>query len=284
MRLNQKGFHLLPILLILVVVSFVGFVGWSVVNKDNTKDDVKSVNDGSGQAANEDKSGANSEVTWSWGGESWKPSATPAPECEAGPTFKMPVDVSKVTAVLYPGQTRGGNYKAHGGFLFADSKQAEIDVSIPIDSHLVKASRYIEQGEIQYFMVFSVPCGFVYRFDHLLTLTPEFQEIMDKLPKAEANNSKTTNIQPAVAFKAGTKVASGVGFKTNTSVDFGVYDVRQPNEASKQADYAAQRAQFKEFDYYGTCFLEYLDQSSETRLSALPGGDGVAGKTSDYCK
>jgi hypothetical protein len=167
--------------------------------------------------------------------------------------------------------------------LFGNSKQSEVTVTAPIDSSLIKASRYIEQGEVQYFMVLSVPCGFAYRFDHLLTLTPEFQAIMDKLPPAEVNNSRTTNIQPAVKVAKGTKIATAVGFKTNTSVDFGVYDLRSPNIASKQDDYATKRAQFKEFDYYGVCFLDYLESSVGAKLKALPGGDGSAGKTSDYC-
>lgn len=282
-KLNSHGFHFVPVIIGLVVLLVIGLVGWRVMGADKIKDDVKSVNDGSSQKATEQESRSD-EITWSWSGSSWGASSQPAPDCGEGPEFASPVDVSKVTAVLYPGQTRGGNYKAHGGFLFSDSKQADIDVTIPIDSHLVKASRYIEQGEVQYFMVFTLPCGFAYRFDHLQTLTPEFQSIMDKLPKAEVNNSKTTAIEPAVAVKAGTKVATGVGFKTNTSVDFGVYDLRATNKASRNASYAAQRAQYKEFDFYGVCFLDYLDSSTEGSLRSLPGGDAQSGKSSDYCK
>ena len=39
------------------------------------------------------------------------------PSCPT-PLLQTPVDLSKVTSILYPGQERGGNYKAHGGFGF----------------------------------------------------------------------------------------------------------------------------------------------------------------------
>lgn len=282
-KLNQSGFYTIPVLLVIVVIVSIGFVSWRVMSKNGENDNIQSINDGSSQNPTGDSSSTDDAI-WSWGGDKWMASGGTAPGCGDGPNFKAPIDVTKTTAVLYPGQKRGGDYKAHGGFLFANSKQTEVDVVTPIDSHLIKASRYIELGEVQYFMVFSVPCGFAYRFDHLQTLTPEFQAIMDKLPKAEVNNSQTTSIQPAVAVKAGTKIATGVGFKTNTTVDFGIYDVRQPNSVSKQSSYAAEHAQTKEFDYYGVCFLEYLESSAKATLSALPGGDQVAGKTSDYCR
>lgn len=284
LRSQAKGSALLPVIAIVGVILIAGLVLWAMSSRDKKKNDIISINDGSSSTLSNEKSSSNADVTWSWGGDKWLASSQPVPDCGAGPEFKTPVEISKATAVLYPGETRGGNYKAHGGFLFANSKQSDIEVTIPIDSHLIKASRYIELGEIQYFLVFSVPCGFAYRFDHLLTLTPEFQAIADSLPKPEVNNSETTNIQPAKAFKAGTKVATAVGFKTNTSMDFGVYDVRQPNASSKQSDYAAQRAQFKEFDYYGVCFMDYFNKSVSAQLRALPGADGLAGKKSDYCK
>lgn len=275
-RLNCKGFGIIEGALLISLLVAVGAIGWYSYSKmQNNKES-------QGELSN--NSEASSDVTWSWGGDKWATSGGSAPDCGDGPEFKMPVDLNKVTSVLYPGQTRGGNYKAHGGFLFGGSQQNEIDVVAPIDSHLTKASRYIEQGEVQYFMVFSVPCGFAYRFDHLQTLTPEFQAVMDKLPEPEVDNSRTTNISPAIKVKAGDKIATGVGFKTNTSVDFGVYDVRKPNDASKRSDFAKEHANFKEFDYYGVCFLNYFDSSTTSLLKALPGGDQSAGKTSDYCE
>ena len=275
-RLNPKGFGIIEGIIIISMLVAIGVIGWYSYSKmqDNKNAD-------GGTSNNSEKS---SDVIWTGNGEGWSSTGGTAPDCGDGPEFKMPVDISKVTSVLYPGQKRGGNYKAHGGFLFGGSKQNEVDVVVPIDSHLTKASRYIEQGEVQYFMVFSVPCGFAYRFDHLLTLTPEFQAVMDKLPKPEVNNSRTTNIDPALKVKQGTKIATGVGFKTNTGVDFGVYDVRHPNEASKRSDFAKEHANFKEFDYYGVCFLNYFDSSTTSLLKALPGGDQSAGKTSDYCE
>ena len=43
--------------------------------------------------------------------------ASPRSSCPA-PLLQTPVDLSKVTSILYPGQERGGNYKAHGVFGF----------------------------------------------------------------------------------------------------------------------------------------------------------------------
>ena len=77
--------------------------------------------------------GSTATVTWAFGGSSWTASGT-APSCPSPLTFTLPVDVSKVTAVLYPGQTRGGNYKAHGGFRFADGTNTAITVTAPMSA------------------------------------------------------------------------------------------------------------------------------------------------------
>lgn len=275
MKLNKKGFSFIELIILVVVFASVGVLGWYGYSR------VQNNKSGNGQSNNDS---SNKEVVWRGSGDGWSATGGEAPDCGTGPEFEMPVDIDKVTAVLYPGQKRGGDYKAHGGFLFGNNQQNEIDVRIPIDSHLIKASRYIEQGEVQYFMVFSVPCGFAYRFDHLLTLTPEFQVIMKQLPEARVDDSRTTDIQPAIKVSKGTKIATGVGFKTNTGVDFGVYDVRQPNASSNQSDYAKEHANNKEFNYYGVCFIDYLDETTATTLKSLPGGDSNSGKTSDYCK
>ncbi|MEK7621420.1 MAG: hypothetical protein AAB395_03655 [Patescibacteria group bacterium] len=274
MSKNQRGFHIIEILIAVVVIGLLGFVVWRFVLSSN-KD---SQNDNSASKA--------SSVTWAWDGNSWQAQGGTAPTCDPKPEFKMPADTDKVTSVLYPGQQRSTGYKTHGGFLFANSKNEDIDVTIPIDSALIKASRYIEKGDVQYFMVFTLPCGYAYRFDHLRTLTPKFQAIMDKLPEPKVDDSRTTPIEPAIAVKAGEKVATGVGFKKelqNTSMDLGIYDLRQPNVASKNSAYASKHADEKEFAFYGVCFLDYFDSDTASKLNALPAADQAAGKTSDYC-
>src|SRR3989344_3401087 len=89
--------------------------------------------------------------------------------------FQMPVDMRKVTSMLYPGQYRGGDYKAHGGFRFDHSRPDEIQVIAPYDAEVIAGARYPVNGEIQYTFDFAHPCGIRYRFGHLLTLAPKFQ-------------------------------------------------------------------------------------------------------------
>ena len=89
--------------------------------------------------------------------------------------FQMPVDIKKVTSILYPGQYRGGDYKPHGGFRFDNSRPDEIKVIAPYNAEVTAGARYPVNGEIQYTFDFSHPCGIRYRFGHLLTLSPKFQ-------------------------------------------------------------------------------------------------------------
>lgn len=284
LKQNQQGFHAVSVIVAILVIAILGFVGWRVMGSNKPKEAVKSVNDGSSQRqAGDDTKGASSSVIWMWGGDKWLAQGGSAPTCKSKPVFSMPVDINQVSSVLYPGQQRSTGYKTHGGFRL-DTGSA--DVTIPADSNLVKASRYIEQGEVQYFMVFTLPCGYAYRFDHLRTLTPKFQAIMDKLPQPQVDDSRTTSIEPAVSLKAGEKVATGVGFaKTNNaSVDFGIYDLRQANKASKDPAYAAKHQDEKEYAYYGSCFFDYFSSDVAAKLRALPAADQMAGKTSDYCQ
>ncbi len=203
------------------------------------------------------------------------------PTCPTPLTLTSPVDVSKATAILYPGQTRGGNYKAHGGFLFRGLANTDVSVKVPLDAQVVQGSRYIEQGEVQYLFDLQSPCGIRFRFDHLLTLSPAFAAWAEQLPAAEVNSSQTTIFQTPYAVKAGDVVATAVGFaKTkNVSVDFGVYDLRQKNAKSTDAAWAASHS--PEQAHYAVCWLDWLSSSDSSK--ALPGGDQTAGKTSDFC-
>jgi len=273
---NQGLAHLGAILLIGVVLAVAGFAGYRVF----TKSDTKSSQSSSGSETSGGQT--SSDVIWTPGGDKWIAQGGTPPECSGKPEFQMPADINAVTRVLYPGQQRSTGYKTHGGFLFENAANSAVDVSIPIDSHLIKASRYIEMGEVQYFLVFSVPCGYAYRFDHLRTLTPKFQAIMDKLPEPKVDDSRTTEISPAVKFSKGEKVATAVGFGSPVGMDFGIYDVRQQNAVSKEASYIAKHESEKEFAYYGVCFLDYMGADS-AKLAALPPADSAAGKTSDYC-
>ena len=208
------------------------------------------------------------------------PSATQVSSCPT-PLLQTPVDLSKVTSILYPGQERGGNYKAHGGFGFDDAMDNLVTVKIPLSGKVTRVVRYKELGEIQYLFEFEGDCGVSFRFDHLRKLTAKFEAIVKAFPIKE--DTRTDPVNPPVAVTVGEVIATEVGFLNNVSVDFGVYDMRQKNEASKDPAWASAHSQYPA-DSYGTCWLNSLPQADSAAVKLLPSRDAKNGKTSDYCK
>ncbi len=206
--------------------------------------------------------------------------ATPTSSCPT-PLLQTPVDLSKVTSILYPGQERGGNYKAHGGFGFDNATDNLVTVTIPLNGKVNRVVRYREMGEIQYLFEFDGDCGVSFRFDHLRKLTPKFETIVNAFPIKE--DTRTDLVSPPVAVKVGEVIATEVGFLNNVSVDFGVYDMRQKNEASKDPVWASAHSQYPA-DSYGICWLNSLPQADSAVVNLLPGRDGKFEKKSDYCK
>lgn len=215
-------------------------------------------------------------------------SSTPCPEPFV---FPLPVDLSKVTSILYPGQTRGGDYKAHGGFRFDKSRPDEITVTAPYDAQVIAGARYKVNGELQYTFDFAHPCGIRYRFGHLLTLTPKFQAIADKFPLPEGLDSRTTEVRPPVEVKQGEVIATAVGLTKggpaalgglNTFVDWGVYDYRQKNEASKDPNWVATH-NFETYQY-AVCWFDWISAEDRAVVLSLPSSDPASGKMSDYCR
>jgi len=206
--------------------------------------------------------------------------ATPTSSCPT-PLLQTPVDLSKVTSILYPGQERGGNYKAHGGFGFDKATDNLVTVTIPLNGKVNRVVRYREMGEIQYLFEFDGDCGVSFRFDHLRKLTPKFEAIVNAFPIKE--DTRTDLVNPPVAVKVGEVIATEVGFLNNVSVDFGVYDMRQKNEASKDPVWAGAHSQYPA-DSYGICWLNSLPQADSAVVNLLPGRDGKFEKKSDYCK
>lgn len=192
--------------------------------------------------------------------------------------LQTPVDLDKVTAILYPGQERGGNFKAHGGFRFDNAKNNNIEVRAVMESKLQDAGRYIEQGEVQYMFDFITPCDIRYRFDHLLTLPPKFAEMVEKLPQPKEGDSRTTHIDP-IGVKAGEVIATAVGFKNNghdespinVFVDFGVYDLRGKNI-------------FQSPQSFAVCWFDLLSEGDEKIVRSLPSGSSESGTQSTLCK
>ncbi len=278
MRKNVKGFSVVEAVIILVVVAVLGLSGWWFLQRRSNTDNSQNNNETS-------KEETSSNVNWSFDGEKWSSSEAP-PACDDPLSIPSPVDISKATGILYPGQYRGGNYKPHGGFRFDSSTNADITVTAPFDSVVIKGSRYIERDEVQYMFVLTTSCGIMYRFDHLLTLSAAFQALADTLPAAKVDDSRTTDFTSPPKVKAGDIIATAVGFKNtgNVAVDFGVYDLRQKNKAYESDSWKAEHSNDMEAAPYGICWLNYLAGSAKDVALELPGADGQAGKTSDYCE
>ena len=206
--------------------------------------------------------------------------STPQSSCPT-PLLQSPVDLSKVTSILYPGQERGGNYKAHGGFGFDDATDNSVTVEIPLDGKITRVARYRELGEVQYLFEFEGNCGVSFRLDHLRELTAKFQAVVAAFPIKE--DSRTELVNPPVAVMLGEVIATEVGFLNNVFLDFGVYDMRQKNEASRDPAWAGAHSQFPA-DSYGICWLDALPQADSLVVKALPSRDGASGTKSDYCE
>lgn len=205
--------------------------------------------------------------------------------------FSLPIDITKVTSILYPGQVRGGDYKAHGGFRFDNSIPSEIIVTAPIDAKVIAGARYpVYTGDIQYTFDFENNCGIRYRLGHLLTLSPKFQEIAEKFPMPEGLDSRTTEVRPAIEIKKGEIIATAVGMttdgnsknNTNTFLDWGVYDYRQKNEISKNIEWA--KTHQSETYQYAVCWFDWISPKDREKVLLLPSSDFQNGKLSDYCK
>lgn len=193
-----------------------------------------------------------------------------ASACPDPLVLKTPVDLQQVTSILYPGQVRGGDFKRHGGFRFDGATSNQMEVQAPIDSTLVAASRYIEQGEVQYLLDFETQCGIKYRFDHLLVLVPKVMAAVEKLPAPQVDDSRTTNIQEPIQVKSGEVIATSIGEKNNVFVDFGVYRSNgTPFEAPNSNP---------------VCWFDLLSSPEAVRVKSLPAGDSQSGKQSEYCQ
>ena len=227
---------------------------------------------GGGTTGTTTKPGA---ISWSYTGSEWRASGTP-PACPS-PIIQPIVNLSLATAVLYPGQTRGGNYKPHGGFRFDLATSNDVMIVAPIGGKVWRGARYLESGEVQYVFDVINDCGIAFRLDHLLELAPKFATLAGLLPAASASSATTDLQSGGVSVSLGETIATAVGFRSprNVFVDLGVYDLRKPNPlASKSGEFAG----------HGTCWLELLSPADVVTVKAMPPGDGVQGRTSDYCR
>lgn len=266
---------------LVIIVAGIFLVARSASPKQNAKSSTPMAGQGTSKktaiSMNQSKT-----ITWQQMENGWQASDTP-PACPDPLFEKPPVDLTEVTSILYPGQTRGNDYKPHGGFRFDNRKDNNISVKAPITAQVVDGARYLVEGEMQYTFDFIAPCGMMYRLGHLLELTPKFQQLVDKFPAAAEGDSRTTRIEPPVDVSFGEEIATAIGVTkgNNVFVDWGVYDLKSKNEASKDQQWAAQHDPM--LAPYALCWLDFLMPADSTKAKSLPPSDPKSGKTSDYC-
>lgn len=288
LKLSQEGFHIVETVIVLLVIVVVGFAGFRVAN--NKKDSSKQSSQPSSNTAT-----TSGDVKWAFNEKDmkWFTQTGKAPKCKEPFVFdKSPIDVSQATSLMMPGAYRGYSYKPHGGFRLDNSPDGKIEVKMPIDATLVSLKRYYEgsPATLQYLLTFENDCGIAFRFDHLYTLTPEFQKIADTTPEPKKDDTRSDPNLPftRTKFKAGDTVATAVGFPAtkNFGFDFGVYDYRQSNKISQDAKWANIHNQYQSLEWYGTCWLDMLpgtDSGKANVLAKVVVNTNKPNIISDYC-
>lgn len=280
--IQRQGWSILVAALMLLAISVLVLL--TALNNQQTAKSAQNSSSTTINSTNSISESTSQLVSWGFDGNKWAAVGN-VPNCPDPLTFPAPFDVNLATHILYPGQTRGGDYKPHGGARFDNSANTDVHITLPLDAKLWRGSRYIQDGEVQYLLDFIAPCGVMMRFDHLLTLSTEFKQIVEtQLPEPEVDDSRTHRFTADKTYLEGTTIATSVGLNGNTFVDFGVYDLRNQNSVSLQnASWAIMHQDEKEIAYFGVCWLDMLLNNEKTIVKSLP-GPGTEGKTSDYCK
>lgn len=250
----------------------------NTTNTQNTNSNSQNTN----QTVSNTNQSTTSSVLWDNSADGWMAFGTP-PACPTPFTVTTPVDLTKVTSILYPGQSRP-DYKPHGGFRFDTAPDTSIAYTSPIDGEVIRGAQFLANGQIQYTFDIVHPCGMMVRLGHLLELTPKFQAITAMFPAATEGDSRTTRVQPPIQVTAGEQVATKVGLSVptkNVFADFGMYDLRAKNVKSQDTVWAASHD--KELAQHAVCWFDHLSTADEATVRSLPAGDPTAGKTSDFC-
>lgn len=271
---KQSGFSFLAVLLVMLIIGTIAIVAIIVWK---------------GRANVVDPSGTPASVNWRFDDSQsrWVAQNGTPPTCPQNLIDNSPVDVRLVSAVFYPGQYRGGIYESDGGFRFSHNTQGDVLVRAPATAKLVSASRYLEStdGEVQYSLVFVHPCGIMYRFDHLRTLSPRISALVKNLPQPQVGNSQPHDISKNENFEAREVLATEVGIPSpsNIFIDFGVYDLRNTNDISRNSSWAELHEKDKQLAWFGRCWLIMLPSSDAQVVQSLPPADESSRGISDYC-
>lgn len=287
-KLNEHGFHIVELVIIVVLIGILGLVGYRVYSVRDKKQASQSKNTSSNKQGEE--------VKWAFNGDKleWFTEMDAAPNCKEPFIFdQSPVDLSKIQVIGMPGAYRGYSYKPHGGMrLNNPNSSGKIDIKMPTDATLAGLTRYYEgnPSELQYLLTFETDCGIAFRFDHLYTLSPEFQKIAETTPEPKKDDTRS---DPNIAFtrtkfKTGDVVATEVGFPQikNFGFDFGVYDYRSRNDISKNDKWAAIHNQYQATEWFGRCWIDMLPETDVTKAKELalvvinPAKPNII---SDYC-
>jgi hypothetical protein len=278
MKNYQKGFSLVETVIILAVITMLGYAGYSVAHKTKSKANSNLV----------PSTAITKGVTWVQSVDGYRPDGT-TPTCAAKIIKQFPADINKVTSVLYPGQYRGGGYKPHGGLRFDKSANDEISVKAPFDGTVIDGGQYIADGtdnDVQYTFDVMNDCGMMYRVGHLLTLSKKMSDIAKVFPAAVKGDLRTTSIDPGIKVKAGTLLATAVGTASGKNVffDFGVYDWRKPNTISTFPAWLADDQHNNNLAKHALCWFDQLPSEEAAKIRSLPAGDPISSKKSDYCR
>ena len=280
---TQIGFSIVEALIILIVIGGITLAGYKVSHSKKVSPKLSTA---SSQLSVSEKISAG--VTWSQTADGYRPDGT-TPICEAKMIKQFPVDINKVTSVLYPGQYRGGIYRPYGGLRFDKSANDEITVKAPFDGSVIDGGQYIAEGsdnDVQYTFDVMNDCGMMYRVGHLLTLSKKMADIARIFPAAAKGDSRTTPIEPVVKIKAGTALATAVGTASgkNVFVDFGVYDWRKLNYISSFPAWINEDQHNNNQAKHAVCWFDQLPTIQAVKIRSLPAGDPASGKISDYCR
>ncbi len=218
----------------------------------------------------------------------WAREGSP-PACTEPIVLASPVDLSLVTAILYPGQVRGDgpkDFKPHGGFTLK-AGITSVELRAPMDGYLTAVAKFTDEFGLHYGLTFQNPCGIQFGGGHFGALPPDIQTVVDKVPLKGYGESRTEPILPPYFVKKGQVIVTGLQEKANPErpgFDWGVADLRQTNAASKDTRFQSLYGYAPWNTYYGVCWLDLLPPEQESIVRSFPGGDGKQGKNSEYCK
>lgn len=280
---SQYGFSLILVVLVVTSIVIVSAVGYlyvtNFVQTDFNKDASKTQ---SNQTPNSSQSKievakVTDKILWSFNGKEWLSSGQ-IPACAEPLDFKLPSNIDTATSTIWPGQTRGNDFKPHGGVRH-DSSFGKTNVRAPMDGVLYRAANYIQDNEIQYMIEVIDNCGVAYRMDHLRVLSPKLSDELSKLHKP--THSSATSLTSPVFFEQDELIATEIGFKNtqNYFYDLGVYDLREKNKSAKNKTWASNHN--AELGHYAICWFDLLPSKQNKKLRDLPTGN--EGKVSDYC-